>query len=67
MIATAFLVLKQRATKLSEKERRALSVHLIRLGQERAGWQKETARRLNAMAAGRKISTVQLRKQLGHA
>lgn len=56
MTATAFLDLKQRATKLSEKERRELSVFLIRLGQERTGWKQETARRLNAMAAGRKTS-----------
>ena len=67
MTATAFLDLKQRASKLSERERRELSAFLIRLGQERTGWKQETARRLNAMAAGRKISTTELRKQLGHA
>lgn len=67
MTATAFLDLKQRATKLSEKERRELSVFLIRLGQERTGWKQETARRLNAMAAGKKNSTTALRKRLGHA
>ncbi|MEI6107529.1 MAG: hypothetical protein WCR49_11005 [Opitutae bacterium] len=67
MTATAFLELKQRASKLSEKERRDLSVHLIRLGQARSGWKQETARRLNAMAAGKKISTAALRKQLAHA
>lgn len=67
MTATAFLELKQRATKLSEKERRNLSAFLIRLGQERAGWKQETARRLNAMAAGKKVSVAELRKQLGRA
>ena len=67
MTATAFLDLKQRAAKLSERERRELSAFLIRLGQDRADWKQETARRLNAMAAGKKISTAQLRKQLGHA
>lgn len=51
MTASAFLELKQRASKLSEKERQSLSAYLIRLGQERAGWKQETARRLNAMAA----------------
>jgi hypothetical protein len=35
MTATAFLDLKQRASKLSEAERRRLSAYLIRLGQER--------------------------------
>lgn len=67
MTATAFLDLKQRASKLTEKERRELSAFLIRLGQERTGWKQETARRLNAMAAGKKVSTAALRKQLGHA
>ena len=66
MTATAFLELKQRATKLSEKERKSLSAYLIRLGQERAEWKQETARRLNAMAAGKKVSVAKLRKQLGH-
>jgi hypothetical protein len=67
MTATAFLELKQRAAKLSERERRNLSAFLIRLGQERADWKHETARRLNAMAAGKKVSVADLRKQLGHA
>ena len=67
MTATAFLDLKQRASKLSEKERRTLSAFLIQLGQERAGWKQETARRLDAMAAGRKVGVAELRKQLGHA
>jgi hypothetical protein len=67
MTATAFLDLKQRAAKLSEKERQDLSAYLIRLGQDRAGWRKETARRLNEMAKGKKISVAELRKQLGHA
>lgn len=67
MTATAFLDLKQRASKLSERERQDLSAYLIRLGQERAGWKKETARRLDEMAKGKKTSTAELRKQLGHA
>ena len=67
MTATAFLALKQRASKLTEGERRHLSAYLIRLGQERVGWKKETARRLDAMALGKKISVTDLRKQLGHA
>ena len=67
MTATAFLELKQRASRLPEKERQSLSAFLIRLGQERAGWKHETARRLNAMAAGKKVSVAELRKQLGHA
>ena len=67
MTATAFLDLKQRASKLTESERRNLSAYLIRLGQERAGWKKETARRLKEMEGGKKVSVADLRKQLGHA
>ena len=67
MTATAFLELKQRTSKLTESERRNLSAYIIRLGQERAGWKDETARRLNTMAAGKKMSVADLRKQLGHA
>ena len=67
MTATAFLDLKQRAAKLSEKERQGLSAFLIRLGQERAGWKQETARRLNEMSAGKKVSVSDLRRKLGHA
>ena len=52
MTATAFLDLKQRAAKLSERERRQLSAYLIRLGQERSHWKQETARRLDEMAKG---------------
>ena len=67
MTAMAFLDLKQRASKLSERERQDLSAYLIRLGQDRAAWKKETARRLNDMAKGKKTSVAELRKQLGHA
>lgn len=67
MTATAFLDLKQRASKLPEKDRQSLSAFLIRLGQERAEWKHETARRLDEMAAGKKVSVATLRKQLGHA
>jgi hypothetical protein len=67
MTATAILDLKQRASKLTERERQELSAYLIRLGQERAPWKKETSRRLNDMAKGNKTSVAALRKQLGHA
>jgi hypothetical protein len=67
MTATAFLDLKQRASKLSEAQRRRLSAYLIRLGQERPAWKRATAQRLKEMAGGRKISVAALRKQLGHA
>lgn len=67
MTVTAFLDLKQRVAKLSEKERQSLSAYLIRLGQERAEWKQSTARRLDDMARGKKVSVAELRKQFGHA
>lgn len=66
MTAIAMLDLKQRLASLAEAERRELSAYLVRLGQETPAWKKETARRLRAMAAGKKISTAELRKRLGH-
>lgn len=67
MTATAFLDLKKRASKLPEKQRKKLSADLIRWGQERPEWKQETARRLDAMAAGKKVCVADLRKQLGQA
>jgi len=66
MTATTFLELKQCLSRVSETERRELSVFLIRRGQERAAWKKETARRLADMAAGRQVSVAALRARLGH-
>lgn len=67
MTATALLDLKQRLASLREGERRELSAYLIRLGQDAPAWKRETARRLRQMAAGKKVSTAALRRQLGHA
>jgi hypothetical protein len=66
MTATAFLDLKQRASRLKEGDRRHLSAYLIRLGQERSKWKKETSHRLDEMESGKKISVADLRKRLGH-
>lgn len=66
MIATSILELKQSLTRVSEAERRELSAFLIRRGQERPAWKKETARRLAAMAAGQQVSVAALRNRLGH-
>jgi len=67
MTATALLDLKQQLTRLSENERRQISAFIIRRGQDTAAWKKETARRLDDMATGKKVSVAKLRRQLGHA
>ncbi len=66
MTSAAFLELKQKVTRLKESQRKNLSVHIIRLGQKRPVWKRETTRRLNEMEAGQKISVAELKKQLGH-
>lgn len=67
METVSLIALKQTLTKLSERDRRELSVFLIRRGYEGSEWKRETARRLKAMDAGRKTSVSDLRRQLGHA
>jgi hypothetical protein len=67
MTATALLDLKQQLAKLSERERREVSAYLIRIGRESAAWKRETARRLDEMAAGKQTSVAELRKRLRHA
>ena len=66
MTATSFLELKQSLSRVSETERRELSAFLLRRGQQRPAWKKETARRLAAMAAGQQVSVTALRTRLGH-
>jgi hypothetical protein len=51
MTAIAFPDLKQRASKLSERERQSLSAYLIRLGEERTGPKRKTARGVPTRAA----------------
>ena len=66
MTATSFLDLKQRLVRLSEAERRELSAFLVRRGQERPVWKKETARRLKEMADGKQVSVAVLRRRFRH-
>ena len=67
MTATALLDLKQQLAKLSERDRREVSAYLMRLKRETPAWKRETARRLDEMAAGKQTSVEDLRKQLRHA
>lgn len=64
MSATSLLTIKQGVTKLSERERRELSVFLHRLRQDTPAWKRETAKRLAAMESGKKTSSADLRKRL---
>ena len=65
MTGTALLALKQQLSSLSDTERREISAFLIKLGQDTPEWKKETARRLDEMAEGKKKGTGELRSALG--
>jgi len=54
MTATVELELKQRLSRLSEKDRRAMSAYLLRLKHESSGGRKETTRIMQEMDAGKK-------------
>jgi len=55
MSAVEFLQLKQKLSRLSEKERQEAAAFLHRLKQESPAWQKEMSRRMAEMDAGQKI------------
>jgi hypothetical protein len=64
MTATAMLELKQRVSRLTKSERRELNAYMIRLRHETPEWRKTVSRRMRAMDAGRKVSSVELRRHL---
>ncbi len=56
MSSTSMLQLKQQLTRLTDKERQEVGAFLHRMKQESPAWQKEMARRMVEMDAGRKFS-----------
>ena len=63
----AILDIKQRLSKLSEKDRRMASAYLLRLKNESPAGRREIARTMREMDGGKKIRLKDLAKQLGHA
>jgi (p)ppGpp synthase/HD superfamily hydrolase len=55
MSATEMLQLKQRLSRLSERERQEVAAFLHRLKQDTPAWQKEMARRMEEMDMGTKF------------
>ncbi len=55
MSGVAMLQLKQDLTKLSQREREEISVFLLRLKQQTAGWKKEMTRLMTEMDSGKKF------------
>jgi hypothetical protein len=66
MASSRVVTLKQELSSLSEQERRELSAYLIKLSRETEEWKEESAKRLDEMDNGKKKSTSELRKELGH-
>ncbi|RRJ95268.1 hypothetical protein Ga0100231_014065 [Opitutaceae bacterium TAV4] len=56
----SLLELKQEVTRLTKRERQELHAYLIRLRHDTPEWKRESARRLNAMQAGRRVTAKEL-------
>lgn len=67
MTAVAILDLKQKLSKLSARERREMTVYLLRLKHESAEGRKETSRRMKEMDQGKKVRLADLTKKVAHA
>ena len=58
--------LKHGATQLTEKERRELAAFLLQIGRERnEAWREETAQRMRAMDAGKKVTQADFERRIG--
>ncbi len=60
MTATAILELKQRLSKLSERDRRVASAFLLRLKHESTSGRKESSRIMREMDSGKKVRLAEL-------
>lgn len=66
MTAAVELELKQRLSRLSIKDRRAMSAYLLRLKHESSAGRKETSRVMHEMDSGKKIPLREVVRKLGH-
>ncbi len=66
MTSVAILELKQRLSRLSEKDRRMASAYLLRLRHESANGRRRSARIMKEMDSGKKIRLQDLSASLGH-
>jgi len=58
------LELKQEVSRLSQKERRELEAHMVRLRHQTPAWRKMISRRMKAMDAGKKVSLEEVERRL---
>jgi hypothetical protein len=61
------LDLKQRLSKLSERDRRAMSAYLLRLKHESKGGRRTISKLMKEMDSGKKTKLSQLAADLGNA
>jgi hypothetical protein len=60
----SLLELKQAASRLSKREREELHAYLIRLRHNTPEWKRATAKRINAMKAGKRVSAEELEARI---
>lgn len=67
MTESTELDLKQRLSRLSERDRRAMSAYLLRLKHESKSGRRGISRLMKEMDSGKKTTLSQLASDLGHA
>jgi hypothetical protein len=60
----SILELKQAASRLSKREREELHAYLIRLRHNTPEWKRNTAKRIRAMQAGKRVSAEELEARI---
>jgi hypothetical protein len=61
----SLLELKQEVSRLNKRERRELQAYLIRLRHNTPEWKRATAKRINTMQAGRRVTAEDLEARIG--
>ena len=62
----SLLELKQEVCRLSKRDRQALFAYLLRLRHETPEWRRGTAKRIQAMKAGRRVTIEALEARIAH-
>jgi hypothetical protein len=64
--AMSLLELKQEVCRLSKRDRQELFVYMLRLRHETPEWRRGTAKRIQAMKAGRRVPIELLETRIAH-
>jgi len=60
----SLLEVKQAVSRMNKRERRELSLYLLRLRQKTPEWKRSTAKRIKSMQAGRGVTLEELEARL---